>query len=144
MCLRWNILRSCHFVAEVSFNYLDNSHLFSSSPSFRIQGLGIGFSSLYPTTSPELKNHKIWYMSIETKTHLENYKNAYSRVFLKATVVFFCKFRCNCVPLYPPLYLYYHGLLNTGHGCICLTSLLNIFWAIQLELFFMSFFRNNC
>ena len=37
----------------------DNLHLFSTSPSFRIEDLGIGISVLYP-------NHLIWYLLIET------------------------------------------------------------------------------
>ena len=93
------------------------------------------FLFLYPITSPGVNNQKIWYLSIETETHTENYKNIYRRAFLKVRVVFFCKFRCNSCTCTSRLYLL---------SLLTLTSLLNIFWAIHQELFFMSLLKKNC
>ena len=93
------------------------------------------FLFLYPITSPGVNNQKIWYLSIETETHTENYKYIYRRAFLKARVVFFCKFRCNSCTCTSRLYLL---------SLLTLTSLLNIFWAIHQELFFMSLLKKNC
>ena len=96
--------------------YLDNPRLFNGSPS------------LYPTTSPELNNNKIWFLSIETETHSENFC---CRVFLKSHVVNFARSVATRV-LFPLLY------------STCLIFLLNIFWAIQQEMFFMSFLKKIC
>ena len=93
------------------------------------------FLFLYPITSPGVNNQKIWYLSIETETHTENYKNIYRRAFLKARVVFFCNFRCNSCTCTSRLYLL---------SLLTLTSLLNIFWAMHQELFFMSLLKKNC
>ena len=99
------------------------------------------FLFLYPTTSPELNNNKIWFLSIETETHSENFKIFYSRACLKSHIVFFCfvflvfwGFFCKFVATRVLLPL----LCST-----CLISLLNIFWAIQQEMLFMSFLKKN-
>ena len=56
-----NTLNSNH-----GLNYLNNLHFFSIPPSFRIQSLGTGITALYLNHFPELNDHLIWYLSIET------------------------------------------------------------------------------
>ena len=96
----------------------------STSPSFRIQASGIGISSLYPTTFPERNSHKNWHVSIKTQKqrHSGYRENVYSRVFLIVHLVFNARWTV----VTPTL------LCST-----CITFLLNIFWGIHQELFFM-------
>ena len=101
-----------------------HSPLASTSPSFRIQASGIDISSLYPTTFPERNSHKNWHLSIKTQKqrHSGYRENVYSRVFLIVHLVFNARWTV----VTPTL------LCST-----CITFLLNIFWGIHQELFFM-------
>ena len=89
------------------------------------------FLFLYPTTFPEFNNNKIWFLSIETESHSENFKNFYSRVFLNSHVVvvvvlfcfFFWKFRCN----------------SCNSTFLCSTCLISLLYLISSELFSKSY-----
>ena len=62
-------------------NYIDNLHLFSISPSSRIQGLGVRITALC--------NHQIWYLFIETPLTLRPRK---TYIYIFRALFGFCNF----------------------------------------------------
>ena len=71
----------------------DNLHLFSTSPSFRMEDLGIDISTLYP-------NHQIWYLSIEKTLRKNSLRISWKYVYQSFAYDPYCflfQFHCNFI-----------------------------------------------